>query len=1247
MASENPIQAATLFKPLCEVIWRTTAHVIVSLSGLSCSAEGLPTLLPKDAHGQLRTLLKTLEELSCKFSEARREYLRELAMHRDVQRRLTSSAQQVLSSLEERPVVFYEPLESLLDDPTKQFVRQVVEERIKQELQVGASKSTIEEELAPSKAAREQAEAKVAKLEQENRQLRVAAAKAEDALQRQEQAAHQWKEEAAKAKAALEEQAAALKAAQQQVESLQQAQAAASAERRRGSISEAEEKKRSREQSEADRLVQELTEKLAQREKLLEEVQRKAEQMKQETEAQNKSMALDAERRVKELEAQLSRKPEEKRPEPPPPPPVVVKDDKAEHIMREEAARHLEVERQLQDASRALEKALDEAEARAKKAEARAAAAEAAAAAANARAAAAVAERKTPPHTTKQATPVTPVPIKPETPPVVVRTPTPEPVVPVVVVPERRPSTPIQPVSSPEGGSRTAPNSGKSSSSSSSSSSSDVKKPEPQGITEEDMQEAVDQATQRYKEQIQEQAETIERLKAQLRELKRAKKEVPVEVEQKPPVRREPVPEEPVEQEVVAKGTRWKAKCVELEERCESLQEDKERLEAENASLIAALKENCSEEEVKHVMGKIKAEAPQQQRKKKAFERLYDDAQRRMSEMKAREENLARFQRWVLADVVHEVTGEEEEDSVSMARVSMLQSLQKASEATNNRFFDAVRRFQALRVSSQESRLRRSSSMPTVEEGTEHGQLSSDQTSHRRMSASFPKHEPLAQSSMFLFNRSISFSHEDLQEEEEEASVSSLRSSGTPVKSLHVLNDMGDPDLIIRARRSSFSAPVRRRSVAIPMRRSSTFAASHPASLLTQKHFDLGHTSDLQANAWSQTSTDVEHSGAPGGGRVGTPSGDGLGMPGEPLGTPGGTPAGHQSTPSSLNTLGRLDSPLPGPGAAKQPVDAMLRRPALSEASHHVARYSQQGPLERERSNSLAVHEEAGTVQPAGRRQSTVVQGLGQEVPEPEPGSGDVPQRTLLLTLRPGDMGLAPQIVAPIMQDFMPSRGPAKPEPEHRPQHVHSGDPSDLARTVPAHAVEPGGSPATGRERSGAAKRASPSRSGSGVQRPVLTEVGPGAAQGPSSRMGSHEPTYSTVHAPRGSAVLGRVSTPATDAHNMELVGMSAKMTPRNVSPHLVKEPVREAFASVSQRVHHSHSVPVFPVGGLQSSLSRQQGLPDFRVPVRAPDRQGQGDKTATWEVLRRSKVMSRTGRVVSRVDSQTHFVIRGEKASP
>lgn len=134
LSGRQPVPMNAFYKPLCEVIWRAVAHVFRSFvdeSGESCIPVPKEA---KEAQGQVKMLLESNLVLSSKLRESRRAYLRELTKHRDRNRRFTANQQRVLRSLRDDPVMFYEPLESILDETTKEFVRDIVEERIKLEM---------------------------------------------------------------------------------------------------------------------------------------------------------------------------------------------------------------------------------------------------------------------------------------------------------------------------------------------------------------------------------------------------------------------------------------------------------------------------------------------------------------------------------------------------------------------------------------------------------------------------------------------------------------------------------------------------------------------------------------------------------------------------------------------------------------------------------------------------------------------------------------------------------------------------------------------------------------------------------------------------------------------------------------------------------------------------------------------------------------------------------------------------------
>eukprot|EP00746_Dinoflagellata_sp_MGD_P144307 gnl/MRDRNA2_/MRDRNA2_77054_c0_seq1.p1 gnl/MRDRNA2_/MRDRNA2_77054_c0~~gnl/MRDRNA2_/MRDRNA2_77054_c0_seq1.p1 ORF type:complete len:840 (-),score=211.07 gnl/MRDRNA2_/MRDRNA2_77054_c0_seq1:54-2573(-) len=132
-SSANPpgnVQLEKLWEPLCGVAWRAIGHVMDSLLGVEHD-HGLTWPLPHETHGQLRALLHTNGELSKQLSECRRNHLKEVTELRDQVRKLSPDAKEALKVLYEEPIMFYEPLDFVLDEGTKAFVNEVCEERIK------------------------------------------------------------------------------------------------------------------------------------------------------------------------------------------------------------------------------------------------------------------------------------------------------------------------------------------------------------------------------------------------------------------------------------------------------------------------------------------------------------------------------------------------------------------------------------------------------------------------------------------------------------------------------------------------------------------------------------------------------------------------------------------------------------------------------------------------------------------------------------------------------------------------------------------------------------------------------------------------------------------------------------------------------------------------------------------------------------------------------------------------------------
>jgi len=201
LQAETPIQPATLWQPICEVVWRVvglTLHSVIEMP--DGQAQNSP--VPKEAAGQVRMLLQANLELSNKLNEARRSYLRELSCHRDKQRKLSGATRRAVESLHEHPVMFFEPLQYVLDETTKEFVKEVVEERLKLEMRTGFTSDEANAEVAHHIDDLEQ----TLKLkEAEMRQLRNQAAREADARKRCEEASDRAVAEAGQAKQDAEE----------------------------------------------------------------------------------------------------------------------------------------------------------------------------------------------------------------------------------------------------------------------------------------------------------------------------------------------------------------------------------------------------------------------------------------------------------------------------------------------------------------------------------------------------------------------------------------------------------------------------------------------------------------------------------------------------------------------------------------------------------------------------------------------------------------------------------------------------------------------------------------------------------------------------------------------------------------------------------------------------------------------------------------------------------------------------------
>jgi len=590
LASENPIQVTTLYEPLCELAWRVVGHVFHAIIDLT-ETENIP--LPKEPIGQVKMLLQTNMELSKKFNDMRRAYLRELSEHRDKQRTLSKQAEFVINSLQEQPVMFFEPLEFVLDNTTKDFIREVVEERVK----LGLRTEIVEKDVdTHDTGAAEDVERQLKNALAENRQLRATAARELDARRRHEDEANRnraameaaekkanellaqletIKKESEQAKEELNKARRALQAKPEVVEEVKQEVEVKKVEEVKPEIQQVIVKddtanKKLHEmsgtlaetQSQLDQqvaLVAELREELKALEKEKEKVEKKLKQM------------MD---KIAQLEEDTSVVPE-----------IVASGDADEELKRQ-LEKHLKIEKELRAANRALEQAL--------------------------------AEKNNKPKKEK------------------------------VVVEEV-----------------------------------EEKKKKKKGLTEADLQEAIDELTEKFEKKEAQLKAKIESLKQELADMQEALDAAKA----KKPKEKAPVVDHSEEE----KAAKWKQKYHELQDQHDELQHEFDKAQQQIRMLLAKVKQLGGAEAVQELMHEIKLTAPppKKQRKKKAYERLYEDAQRRIVEMRMRQEKLKKLEEDALRKLASRV-----KDKSTLHQAESLSHLHKAAVATRNRFHDALSRFE-------------------------------------------------------------------------------------------------------------------------------------------------------------------------------------------------------------------------------------------------------------------------------------------------------------------------------------------------------------------------------------------------------------------------------------------------------------------------------------------------------------------------------------------------------------------------
>lgn len=311
--AESPLKPSVLYEPLCEITWRVVGHVLHAIIELE-NNHTLP--VPKEPLGQVKMLLQSNMELSRTLNSSRRAYLRELTEHRDKQRTLSSKTLKALESLREYPVMFFEPLCSILDETTKEFVRACVEERVKLEMRSPEAKVIVPQVESDG----DRLDASLSRAQSEIRQLR-------SSLSREQELRKYADEEIAR----LREQALSGSdtASLQEIERLR-----SELSKSKESIAEYE---RGGVRAGGDETLASMQSKLEQSEAAL----------------------LEAKNKIAELERELSKSAEDGQKKA-----QIIHNEAASNgltsddSLQKQLADHLKIERELRDANRALEKAL-------------------------------------------------------------------------------------------------------------------------------------------------------------------------------------------------------------------------------------------------------------------------------------------------------------------------------------------------------------------------------------------------------------------------------------------------------------------------------------------------------------------------------------------------------------------------------------------------------------------------------------------------------------------------------------------------------------------------------------------------------------------------------------------------------------------------------------------------------------------------------------------------------------------------
>lgn len=610
MGAESPIQPASLYKPICELAWRVVGQVLSSMTeftedlqgqkGADAQGQKVPQWLNdlpagKGPQGQMKMLLQTNLDLSDKLNSARRAYLRELCAHRDQQRELSEKVNRTVASLKEHPIMFYEPLEFVLDDTTKDFVRDVVEERVKLEMRAGFSEDEANAEVSQHM---EDLEQQVRKLTADLRKANGTAMKNEDRAKRAEQALVAVQDEGERLKALAKEREKEADNFGAKVESLE-SDLALKARR----IAYLEDQKQGSGNSRSANALEHANSQLNEQHEITRALQAKLAALEQEKKAQSVELAAAQAK----LEKSILELPSPSRAAPPPLTSVVASPTSTHEVqtmfeeervvekivyvedpsLREQLDKSIQVEDALREANEALEEQLEEMERRLSL-------------------------------SATAGTGETPSEVKKEE-------------------PEKDQS---------KGNALKEKNAEK-----------ELRKAaQKRRSSDEEIQKALREVSQHHEKVAKDQQATIDRLQAEL-DAALARLEEPHENSEERRRRKTKKPGEEVDDSEAQKGAKWRQRYDELSDQHDDLQNEYDKLEQKVAMLVDKLKEVGGAEVVQETLARIKLTPPppKKKRKKKAFERLYDDAQRRIVDLRVKAERAERAQERVLVDAASKI----------------------------------------------------------------------------------------------------------------------------------------------------------------------------------------------------------------------------------------------------------------------------------------------------------------------------------------------------------------------------------------------------------------------------------------------------------------------------------------------------------------------------------------------------------------------------------------------------------------